>query len=82
MTDKSRAYSDSAVTIIIKGDGWADAKRHIDDANSLAGELRRATEQIAKLEAELTQASEKHTYWRAVAEKFERQLAAQKGGKE
>lgn len=52
MSDKTRAYSDSAVTIIFKGSSMAEVQGHIDDANSLAGELQRAIEQIAKLEAE------------------------------
>lgn len=40
MSDKGRAYSDSAVTIIFKGSSMAEVQGHIDDANSLAGELR------------------------------------------
>lgn len=51
MSDKPRTYSDSAVTLIIKGDNWPSVRGQIDDMNSLADELRAAHEKIAKLEA-------------------------------
>lgn len=51
MSDKSRAYSDSAITLIIKGDNWAGVRGQVDDMNSLADDLRKANEKIAKLEA-------------------------------
>jgi hypothetical protein len=40
---KGRGYSDSAVTIIFKGSSMAEVQGHLDDANSLADELRAVT---------------------------------------
>lgn len=49
MSDKPRTYSDSAVTLIIRGDNWPSVRGQIDDMNSLADELRKALEMADKL---------------------------------
>jgi hypothetical protein len=48
---KGRGYSDSAVTIIFKGSSMAEVQGHLDDANSLADELRAALAEIKRLKS-------------------------------
>lgn len=53
MSDKPRAYSDSAGTLIIKGSSMAVIQAFMQEACGMAEELRKAHEEIAKLKEEV-----------------------------
>lgn len=50
MSDKSRAYSDSAGTLIIKGSSMAEIQAFMQEACGMAEELRKAHAEIADLQ--------------------------------
>lgn len=74
MSDKSRAYSDSAVTVIVKGNNWAEVKGQIDDMNSLAEELREVTNDCANAIAALDKREAEIAHLKNVVDDLKRQL--------
>ena len=52
---KGRGYSDSRATLILKGDSIGEIQGMMDDANSLADELREANQLIVQLRKDIAE---------------------------
>lgn len=58
MSDKPRAYSDSAGTLIIKGSSMAEIQAFMQEGCGLADELRAAHAEISDLKSKLETAKQ------------------------